>query len=92
VYGNPNGLVIFWTKKRVKKTGVNFPFITKKGLVPSKPLFSVSEDVTSGYYRFLCAAQNLDLPFEVFLHLFPALVFAGHLSFFVLAIIFSPSR
>ena len=32
--------------------------------------------------------QNLDLPLAEFLHLFPALVFAGHLGFFVLAMLF----
>ncbi len=56
--------------------------ITKKGLETSKPLFSLSQDVISVYYLFLWEAQNLDLPAEEFLHLFPSLVFEAHLNFF----------
>ncbi len=33
-------------------------------------------------FYFLCEEQNFDLPDALFLHFFPALVFAGHLAAF----------
>jgi hypothetical protein len=41
----------------------------------------------SGVYFFLWVAQNLDFATAAFLHCFPSLVFAPHLTFFTFAIV-----
>ena len=42
----------------------------------------------SGYnYFFLWDEQNFDFPAALFLHAFPALVFAAHFAFFAVAMI-----
>ena len=57
----------------------------KKGL-PKQAPFGLTQYVTSKVY-LLWATQFLDLPLAEFLHLFPSLVFAAHLTFLA---IFSP--
>ena len=52
--------------------------VFKKGPVFTRP-FVIHEMKETTY--FLCEAQNLDRPEALFLHLFPSLVCAAHLTF-----------